>query len=125
MNLLNLLCEAGFMKEPDSRLVYSTEHAVPRKEKRVDRKPTSPAASGKSRMVVRLDRKGRGGKSVTVIEGLQLSVEDSEKLLKQIKAKLGTGGTVKNGALEIQGDHCDAVMTELSGKGYLPKRSGG
>ena len=113
------------MKEPDSRLVYSTEHAVPRKEKRVDRKPTAPAASGKSRMVVRLDRKGRGGKSVTIIEGLQLSVEDSEKLLKQIKAKLGTGGTVKNGALEIQGDHCDAVMAELSGKGYLPKRSGG
>jgi len=119
------MCEVGFMKEPDSRLVYSTEHAVPRKEKRVDRKPTTPAASGKSRMVVRLDRKGRGGKSVTVIEGLQLSVEDSEKLLKQIKAKLGTGGTVKNGALEIQGDHCDAVMAELSGKGYQPKRSGG
>jgi translation initiation factor 1 len=113
------------MKESDSRLVYSTEHAVPRKEKRVDRKPTSPAASGKSRMVVRLDRKGRGGKSVTVIEGLQLSPEDSEKLLKQLKAKLGTGGTVKNGALEIQGEHCDAVLTELSGKGYLPKRSGG
>ena len=113
------------MKDSDSRLVYSTEHAVPRKEKRVDRKPTSPAASGKSRIVVRLDRKGRGGKSATVIEGLQLSVEDSEKLLKQIKAKLGTGGTVKNGALKIQGDRCDAVMAELSGKGYLPKRSGG
>jgi len=112
------------MKEPDSRLVYSTEHAVPRKEKRVDRNPMAPAASAKSRMVVRLDRKGRGGKSVTVIEGLQLSVEDSEKLLKQIKAKLGTGGTVKNGTLEIQGDHGDAVMAELSGKGYLPKRSG-
>ena len=113
------------MKESDSRLVYSTEHVVPKKEKRADRKQTSPAASGKSRMVVRLDRKGRGGKSVTVIEGLQLSVEDSEKLLKQIKAKLGTGGTVKNGALEIQGDHSDAVMTELSVRGYQPKRSGG
>jgi translation initiation factor 1 len=113
------------MKEPDSRLVYSTEHAVPRKEKRVDRNPATPAASAKSRMVVRLDRKGRGGKSVTVIEGLQLSVEGSEKLLKQLKAKLGAGGTVKNGALEIQGDHGDAVMAELSGKGYLPKRSGG
>ena len=113
------------MKEPDSRLVYSTEHAVPRKEKRVDRKPTTLAASANNRMVVRLDRKGRGGKTVTVIEGLQLSAEDSEKLLKQIKAKLGTGGTVKNGALEFQGDHGDAVMAELSGKGYRPKRSGG
>ena len=113
------------MKEPDSRLVYSTEHTVPRKEKRADRKPATAAAPAKSGMVVRLDRKGRGGKSVTVIEGLRLSFEDSEKLLKQIKAKLGTGGTVKDGALEIQGDHCDAVLAELSGKGYLAKRSGG
>jgi len=113
------------MKELDTRLVYSTEHAVPRKEKRVDHNLTTPAASAKSRIIVRLDRKGRGGKSVTVIEGLQLSVNDSEKLLKQIKAKLGAGGTVKNGALEIQGDHGEAVMAELSGKGYLPKRSGG
>lgn len=113
------------MKERDSRLVYSTEHAVPRKEKRADRNPAPAAAPTKRRTIVRLDRKARGGKSVTVIEGLQLSVEDSEKLLKELKAKLGAGGTVKNGALEIQGDHCDAVMGELFGKGYLPKRSGG
>jgi len=113
------------MKERDSRLVYSTEHAVPRKEKRADRSLTTAAAPAKRRTVVRLDQKGRGGKSVTVIEGLQLSVADSEKLLKQLKAKLGTGGTVKKGVLEIQGDHCDAVMAELSGKGTMPKRSGG
>jgi translation initiation factor 1 len=112
------------MKEPDSKLVYSTEHAVPRREKRADRKPAK-VAPAKRRTIVRLDRKGRGGKSVTVIEGLQLSDEESEKLLKQLKAKLGTGGTVKNAILEIQGDHCDAVMAELSGIGYMPKRSGG
>jgi translation initiation factor 1 len=76
-------------------------------------------------MIVRLDRKHRGGKSVTILEGLQLSVGDSEKLLKQLKTKLGAGGAVKNGVLEIQGDHCDAVMAELSGSGYRPKRSGG
>jgi translation initiation factor 1 len=74
---------------------------------------------------VRLDRKGRGGKSVTVIEGLPLSTEDSEKLLKQLKAKFGTGGAVKNNALEIQGDHCDAITAELCRIGYRPKRSGG
>ncbi len=113
------------MKEPDSRLVYSTEHTVPRKEKRADRNTTSAAAPAKRRTIVRLDRKGRGGKTVTAIEGLQLSGADSEKLLKQLKAKLGTGGTVKNGSLEIQGDHCDAVMTELSRIGHLPKRSSG
>lgn len=74
---------------------------------------------------MRLDRKGRGGKSVTVIEGLRISVSESEKLLKQLKAMLGTGGTVKDGSLEIQGDHCDTVIAELTKMGYRPKRSGG
>jgi len=74
---------------------------------------------------VRLDRKGRGGKSVTVIEGLDVPFKESEKLLKQLKAKLGTGGSVRDGSLEIQGDHCDAVMAELKRSGRRPKRSGG
>jgi translation initiation factor 1 len=78
-----------------------------------------------ARVIVRLDRKGRGGKSVTIIDGLQISAKESEKLLKQLKTKLGTGGTVKDGSLEIQGDHCDRVMAELTGIGYRPKRSGG
>ena len=85
----------------------------------------TPPVFAKNRTIVRLDRKGRGGKSVTVVEGLSLSTEDSEKLLKQFKAKFGTGGAVKNGALEIQGDHCDAITAELSKIGYRPKRSGG
>jgi translation initiation factor 1 len=113
------------MTDDNSRLVYSTERPVPRKEKPAARNFVTPAAPSKTRTMVRLDRNRRGGKSVTVIEGLQISVEDSEKLLNLLKAKLGTGGTVKNGALEIQGDHCDAVMAELSGIGCRPKRSGG
>ena len=112
------------MKDSNSRLVYSTEHNVPRKEKPAAR-AVAAAAPSQCKVIVRLDRKARGGKSVTVIDGLQLSAEDSEKLLKQLKAKLGSGGTVKNGALEIQGDHCDSVMAELSELDYRPKRSGG
>ncbi len=112
------------MPEHNSRLVYSTETAIPRKNKPADRN-FPDAVPAKSGTIVRLDRKGRGGKSVTVIEGLQISAEESEKLLKKLKAKLGTGGAVKNGLLEIQGDHCDAVMGELTGIGYRPKRSGG
>jgi len=112
------------MKEPDSKLVYSTEHAVPGREKRADRNPAK-VAPAKRRTIVRLDRKDRGGKSGTVIEGLRLSGEDSEKLVQQLKLTLGTGGTVKNETLEIQGDHCDAVMAELSRLGYMPNRSGG
>ncbi|MFI5294971.1 MAG: translation initiation factor [Thermodesulfovibrionales bacterium] len=113
------------MPEDNSKLVYSTERAVPRKEKPADRNFTTATRPAKSGTIVRLDRKGRGGKSVTVIEGLRISVKESEKLLKQLKAKLGTGGTVKDGSLEIQGDHCDAVMAELKRIGYKPKRSGG
>ena len=113
------------MKDDDYPLVYSTEHAVPRKKKQAVRKTATPAAPAKRGTIVRLDRKGRGGKSVTVIEGLQISAENSEMLMKQLKAKLGTGGAVKGGTLEIQGDHCDAIMIELTRCGYTPKRSGG
>ena len=113
------------MPEDNSKLVYSTGIAVPRKEKPAGRNVKTAAGPAKSGTIVRLDRKGRGGKSVTVIEGLYLSGEESEKLLKHLKAKLGTGGTVKNGTLEIQGDHCDMVMAELTRIGYKPKRSGG
>lgn len=112
------------MADDNSRLVYSTEHPVPRKEKQAVCNSAKPVAPSKTRTLVRLDRNRRGGKSVTVVEGLLLPVEDSEKLLKELKAKLGTGGTVKNGVLEIQGNHCEAVAAELCGLGYKVKRSG-
>ncbi len=113
------------MPEHKSKLVYSTERTVLRKEKPADRNSPATAGPAKSRTIVRLDRKGRGGKSVTVIEGLQIPDKNREELLKQLKTRLGTGGTVKNGSLEIQGDHCDAVIAELTQIGYRPKRSGG
>jgi translation initiation factor 1 len=113
------------MIDSNSRLVYSTDEVIPRKGKPADRNAPTPVDPATCRTTVRLDRKGRGGKSVTVIEGLQLPAGDSEILLKQLKAKFGTGGAVKNGALEIQGDHCDGIMAELDKIGYRPKRLGG
>ncbi len=74
---------------------------------------------------MRLERKGRGGKSVTVIEGLRMPQKEREALLKQLKAKLGTGGTLKDTCLEIQGDHYDALMAALGNLGYPAKCSGG
>lgn len=76
-------------------------------------------------MIVRLDRKGRGGKSVTIIEGLQLTQPEKEALLKGLKTGIGAGGTLKEGSLEIQGDHCSTVMAALEKLGHRPKRSGG
>jgi len=108
-----------------TRLVYSTEQNVPKKERSAAPDPRQTGASSELKIRVRLDRKGRGGKSVTVIEGLRISSRDRESLLKQLKTHLGTGGSVKDDVLEIQGDHCDAVMASLQQSGYGPKRAGG
>ena len=113
------------MTEEKSKLVYSTEKAVPRKEKPAEKIPNKELRPVLQRVIVRLDRKARGGKSVTVIEGLSMAQKDMEALLKKLKAGLGTGGTLKNDCLEIQGDHREALMLTLQKMGYRPKRSGG
>ena len=108
----------------ESRLVYSSDKAIPRKEKSAAKEPQpTPHTSGQ--IYIRLERKGRRGKSVTLVEGLQMRAGNREDLLSQLKTRLGTGGTDKDGTLEIQGDHRDAIMGLLQDMGYKPKRSGG
>jgi translation initiation factor 1 len=114
-----------FMPGDKTRLVYSTEQEVSKKAKTVSRDPRQTGAQAEQKVRVRLDRKGRGGKSVTIVEGLRISSQDRESLLKQLKTRLGTGGSVQDDVLEIQGDHCDAVMASLQQSGYKPKRIGG
>jgi translation initiation factor 1 len=77
--------------------------------------------------VVRVSResKGRGGKTVTIIKGLPLDALALAQLGKQLKAACGSGGTVKDGVIEVQGDHCDAVMQALQKLGHAAKRAGG
>ncbi|MBF0329584.1 MAG: stress response translation initiation inhibitor YciH [Nitrospirae bacterium] len=113
------------MPEEKSKLVYSTDSAVPRKEKSVEIKLKPTLDTSRQSVIVRLDRKGRAGKSVTIIEGLQIPADAREKLLKKLKSGLGTGGTVKDMTIEIQGDHCDAIISALTEMCYKPKRSGG
>jgi translation initiation factor 1 len=113
-----------------SRLVYSTDQTTQRPGNYLERKPEEEVLEAtmrpaQQRVTVRLDRKARCGKSVTVIEGLRMPQEDRAALLKQLKAGLGTGGTVKDDSLEIQGDHRNALMAALEKMGYRPKRSGG
>jgi len=71
------------------------------------------------------ERKGRGGKTVTVVHGLQLTPDDLKALAKDLKAACGTGGTVKDGDIEIQGDHREKVATRLRALGYKTKMVGG
>jgi translation initiation factor 1 len=108
-----------------SRLVYSTDKVLPRKEKSVVKAPQATVYLSQQKVYVRLDRKGRGGKSVTLIEGIQVPGKERETFLKQFKARLGTGGSLRNDVLEIQGDHCEAIIAMLQGMGYKPKRAGG
>jgi len=112
------------MADEKSRLVYSTDRAIRQKGRKTREalSPDLPQAQQKVR--VRLERKGRGGKTVTVIEGLCMQDKDQELLLKQLKASLGTGGAVRDTSLEIQGDHRNMIMAALENRGYRPKRSG-
>lgn len=82
-----------------------------------------PAGDGIVR--VRRETKGRGGKAVTVISGLAVDAQVLSQIGKQIKAACGSGGTVKDGEIEVQGDHCARVMTWLQAQGWRVKRAGG
>jgi translation initiation factor 1 len=77
--------------------------------------------------VVRVSRqtKGRGGKSVTLVKGLALDPVALALLGKQLRTACGSGGTVKDGVIEVQGDHCELVMETLKKHGHDAKRSGG
>jgi translation initiation factor 1 len=68
---------------------------------------------------------GRAGKCVTIVSGLPLNVERLAELATQLKRKCGSGGTVKDGSIEIQGDHREVVLGQLVALGYKPKRTGG
>lgn len=77
--------------------------------------------------VVRVSRqtKGRGGKSVTVVAGVALGADDLLALGKRLRTACGAGGTVKDGAIEIQGDHCELVIRLLREHGLTARRAGG
>ncbi|MGI9135156.1 MAG: stress response translation initiation inhibitor YciH [Rhodoferax sp.] len=84
--------------------------------------PRAPVAGG-----VRVSResKGRGGKVVTLVRGLALDDGALGALGKQLRAVCGSGGTVKDGVVEVQGDHCQRVLDWLLAQGHLAKRAGG
>ena len=71
------------------------------------------------------ETQGRAGKGVSVITGLPLTQLQLEELAKQLKKRCGSGGTVRNSAIEIQGDHRNLLIAELDRLGYAAKRSGG
>lgn len=85
-----------------------------------------PSVPSKATLVrVGRETKGRRGKGVTTISGLPLDESSLAELATKLKQRLGTGGTAKEGRIEIQGDHRDRIVDELEAMGYRAKRAGG
>ena len=116
--------------KPSGGLVYSTDSG---RMCPVCRRPVAQCMCSKQQAVpagdgiVRVSRetKGRGGKAVTLVKGLALDAAALTALGKQLKAACGSGGTVKDGVIEVQGDHVERVMGLLQAQGYKVKRAGG
>ena len=111
------------------RIVFSTdpEPVTPAQEEKLPPNPAGPVRARQlnTPVLVFLDRKGRGGKSVSVIKQVMSPAAGKEALLKLLKTRLGTGGTIKDGNIEIQGDHRDTILGILKELGYQAKRAGG
>jgi translation initiation factor 1 len=106
-------------RDPNARLVYSTGGVAPSEP---DPETTTRGDGGRIR--IRLDRRA-SDRVVTVVTGLPGAPAEIAALAKALKSACGTGGTVKDGALELQGDHRDRVEATLRARGLRSKRAGG
>ena len=88
-------------------------------------KSAKPVPVGDGMVRVSQETKGRGGKAVTLVKGVALDDAALIALGKKLKAACGSGGTVKDGVIEVQGDHCDRVVELLKAQGLNVKRAGG
>ena len=114
----------------NSKLVYSCESGrhcpnCGKPQKQCTCKKNSPQLRSDGIVRIQRETKGRKGKGVTLITGIPLAGDELKKLAKVLKQKCGTGGTIKNGVIEIQGDHRDLLLQELQKKGWTVKKAGG
>lgn len=117
------------MPTSSTKTVWSSEQGDLRKK---DLTPSpSPSRRGESlspqQQTIYLHREsaGRGGKAVTLVKNLALSVDEMKSLAKKLKQECGTGGTIKDGVIEIQGEHREKIAALLSKLGYKVKIAGG
>jgi translation initiation factor 1 len=109
------------MSKKDSKLVYSTDMG---RIKSIDTVPSLPP-KGDGFIRLRRETAGRNGKGVTTLSGFDLTETELQVLAKQLKQLCGTGGTVKNWVIEIQGDQREKLKAELEKKGFKVKLAGG
>ncbi len=112
-----------------SGLVYSTDSGrhCPDCEKPQDDCicAQQPVNSGDGIARVRRESKGRGGKTVTTIQGLCLTLDELKTLTAALKKRCGCGGSLKDGVIEIQGEQVELLLEELRKRGFTAKKSGG
>ncbi|QEC51682.1 translation initiation factor 1 [Anseongella ginsenosidimutans] len=111
-------------KKNTGGLVYSTDPGFQLGTSHEDGEEAT-LAPNRQDLRVQLDRKQRAGKAVTLITGFRGRPDDLEKLGKMLKSKCGTGGSVKNGEVLVQGDFREKIMQILGSEGYRVKKSGG
>lgn len=118
----------------NSRLVYSTVSGRicpscgrPTKKCSCKGRKQTPQGVTASDGIIRIGRekKGRKGKTVTTISGFNEAKDDLKQIAKNLKAKCGTGGSIKNGSVVIQGDHRQIIQSELQRQGFKVKLAGG
>ena len=107
------------MANKDSRLVYSTDAG------RISQTDAPQIVATDGIVRILRETKGRKGKGVTTVSGLDLPEAQIKILAKQLKQKCSTGGTVKDGVIEIQGDHREKLKVELEKLGHNVKLAGG
>jgi translation initiation factor 1 len=104
----------------NSRLVYSTDRGRIKEEAEPEKTP-----EGDGVVRLRLETKGRKGKGVTTISGVPLPESELKSLARKLKQHCGSGGSVKDQVIEIQGDHRDLLKSQLASMGYTVKLAGG
>jgi translation initiation factor 1 len=112
------------MSKHDSRTVWSSERGDQRKQKQ-DPAATRSLPPGQQTVYLHRESGGRGGKAVTLVKQLVLSADDLKALAKTLKQECGTGGTVKDGVIEIQGEQRERIADVLRKLGYRVKIAGG
>ena len=118
----------------NSKLVYSTETGkicpacqMPALNCSCQKKKSKTPDNVKYDGIIRVQRevKGRKGKTVTTVSGFLFTVDELKHLAAQLKRRCGTGGSVKDGVIVIQGDHRSTLITELKNRGFIAKVAGG
>ncbi|MDD3813758.1 MAG: translation initiation factor Sui1 [Desulfocapsaceae bacterium] len=114
----------------DVGLVFSTEQGricptCKKASSQCDCRKNSTVPFSDGLVRISMETKGRRGKGVTLVTGLALDPEELRSIARDLKKKCGCGGAIKDGVLEIQGDHRDLLMAEFSAQGYKVKRVGG